>query len=81
MFIQLIVLVALALFLGAQSQAVVPQVKLCDYEECPSVSRIGLGTLHLGDKIGGLSDAIQINKWVKTGLDLGITLFDTADVS
>ena len=45
------------------------------------VSRIGLGTLHLGDKIGGLSDAKAINEWINAGVASGITLFDTADVS
>ena len=36
--------------------AVVPQIKICDGANCPSVSRVGMGTLHLGDKISGLSD-------------------------
>lgn len=61
--------------------ATVPQVSLCEYEGCPKVSRFGLGTLHLGDKIGGLSDPNKINEWVRTAFGLGITLFDTADVS
>lgn len=72
-----------ALAISAQfiSAAIVPQVKLCDYQDCPTVSRIGLGTLHLGDKISGLLTAPQVNKWIQNGLALGITLFDTADVS
>lgn len=61
-------------------EAIVPLVKLCDYDDCPTVSRIGLGTLHLGDKISGLLDAPQVNQWIRKGLDLGINLFDTADV-
>lgn len=44
------------------------------------VSQIGLGTLHLGDKIGGISDAASVNAWLLNGLKQGITLYDTADV-
>jgi predicted oxidoreductase len=73
-----ILFVALHYIFGA---AVVPQVPLCNWEGCPTVSRIGLGTLHLGDKIGGLSNPVKINEWINTGVDAGITLFDTADVS
>ena len=40
----------------AVSAATVPQIKICDDASCPSVSRVGMGTLHLGDKISGLSD-------------------------
>ena len=60
------------------SQSLVPQVALCGQEDCPSVSRIGLGTLHLGDKISGLSDPQKINEWLQNGLAQGITLIDTA---
>jgi predicted oxidoreductase len=73
-----ILFIALHYIFGA---AVVPQVPLCNWEGCPTVSRIGLGTLHLGDKIGGLSNPVKINEWINTGVDAGITLFDTADVS
>ena len=54
----------LALFLSlvaADQDQVVPKVKLCDYDGCPEVSRIGLGTLHIGDKIGGLHEPIKVN--------------------
>jgi aryl-alcohol dehydrogenase-like predicted oxidoreductase len=64
----------------ASTDALVPQVSLCDYAGCPQVSRIGLGTLHLGDKIGGTSDPKEINAWLQNGLAQGITLVDTADV-
>jgi predicted oxidoreductase len=60
--------------------AAVPQVPLCEHTGCPTVSRIGLGTLHLGDKIGGLPNAVKIRDWIQSAVDLGITLFDTADV-
>jgi predicted oxidoreductase len=62
------------------AEALVPQVPLCDQEGCPSVSRIGLGTLHLGDRISGLTDAAEVNAWLQNGLAQGITLIDTADV-
>eukprot|EP01006_Ploeotia_vitrea_P000898 TRINITY_DN103859_c0_g1_i1.p1 TRINITY_DN103859_c0_g1~~TRINITY_DN103859_c0_g1_i1.p1 ORF type:complete len:361 (+),score=18.55 TRINITY_DN103859_c0_g1_i1:22-1104(+) len=66
--------------LVAVINCLVPQVPLCSYEGCPSVSRIGLGTLHLGDKISGISDPQKINEWIQNGLAQGITLIDTADV-
>jgi aryl-alcohol dehydrogenase-like predicted oxidoreductase len=44
------------------------------------VSRIGLGTLHLGDRVGGISDAASVNAWISNGLEQGITLYDTSDV-
>jgi len=72
-------LFSFALLLGFV-QALVPQVPMCDQDGCPSVSRIGLGTLHLGDKISGLTDPVKINEWLQNGLDQGITLIDTADV-
>jgi predicted oxidoreductase len=75
----LVLVVSLQIILG--SGAIVPQVPLCNWENCPTVSRIGLGTLHIGDKIGGISDPKKINEWINNGVDLGITLFDTADVS
>ena len=62
------------------AHSLVPQVPLCDAVGCPSVSRIGLGTLHLGDRISGLSDPNKINAWLQNGLAQGITLIDTADV-
>ena len=60
--------------------AVVPKVQLCESENCPSVSRIGLGTLHLADKIGGVQTSIQVNEWVRNAVSNGINLFDCADV-
>jgi predicted oxidoreductase len=60
--------------------AIVPQVKLCAYTNCPSVSRIGMGTLHLGDSIEGLTDVNEIKTWIEDAYSLGITLFDLADV-
>lgn len=69
-------LVAQALLVAA----VVPRVKLCEYESCPEVSRIGMGALHLGDKISGLTSASKINTWIKAAVAAGITLFDLADV-
>jgi len=42
------------------------------------VSRVGLGTLHLGDDISGISDPVEINRWILNGLNLGINLFDLA---
>jgi predicted oxidoreductase len=74
-FIVLVAVSALTL-----SQALVPQVPLCDTAACPMVSALGMGTLHLGDRIGGLSDPAKINTWISAAVDLGITLFDTADV-
>lgn len=44
----------------AAASAVVPQIKICDGASCPSVSRVGMGTLHLGDKISGLSDPSKL---------------------
>lgn len=58
----------------------VPQVPLCAQEGCPMVSRVGVGTLHLGDKIGGLSDPQKINDWLRNANEQGINLIDTADV-
>jgi predicted oxidoreductase len=60
--------------------SVVPQIKLCAYSDCPSVSRIGMGTLHLGDSIEGLTDVNDIKAWIEEAYSLGITLFDLADV-
>ena len=67
-------------FFGAIQAQVVPQVALCNKDDCPMVSRIGLGTLHIGDKISGISDVNQINNWINSAVQLGITLFDLADV-
>lgn len=78
LFHLLICLALVAVLINAA--AVVPQVALCDDANCPMVSRIGLGTLHLGDKIGGLPDPVRINEWVRAGVDLGINLLDCADV-
>eukprot|EP00603_Paraphysomonas_imperforata_P001063 CAMPEP_0114429180 /NCGR_PEP_ID=MMETSP0103-20121206/9336_1 /TAXON_ID=37642 ORGANISM="Paraphysomonas imperforata, Strain PA2" /NCGR_SAMPLE_ID=MMETSP0103 /ASSEMBLY_ACC=CAM_ASM_000201 /LENGTH=312 /DNA_ID=CAMNT_0001598475 /DNA_START=156 /DNA_END=1094 /DNA_ORIENTATION=- len=41
---------------------------------------MGMGTLHLGDKISGISDPKKINAWIQEAVSLGITLFDLADV-
>lgn len=64
----------------ATATATVPQIKICDQSSCPSVSRVGMGTLHLGDKISGISDPQEINAWIQQALSLGIDLFDLADV-
>ena len=66
--------------LMVSASALVPQVPMCDYDGCPMVSRLGLGCLHLGDKIGGIFDAQEVNAWILNAVDQGITLFDTADV-
>lgn len=58
----------------------VPTVKLCAHDSCPTVSRMGMGGLHLGDTISGLTNATQINNWIQTAVANGITLFDLADV-
>jgi predicted oxidoreductase len=73
--------VLVSLLLGlALTRAAVPTVKLCAYDSCPEVSRMGMGALHLGDSISGLTDASAINSWIQTAIANGITLFDLADV-
>lgn len=64
----------------SQLLALVPQVKLCEYNDCPTVSRVGIGALHLGDRISGISDPREINNWLQNSLAQGITLLDTSDV-
>lgn len=39
---------------------------------------MGMGTLHLGDKISGISNAEEVNAWIQEAVSLGITLFDLA---
>jgi len=70
----------LVVMLGFISAATVPSVNLCAYESCPTVSRMGMGTLHLGDRISGMSNASEINVWIQHAVSTGITLFDLADV-
>lgn len=70
----------LVLMAGTCALALVPQVRLCEYDGCPSVSRIGLGALHLGNSISGITTNTSVNLWIKKGLSLGITLYDLADV-
>lgn len=65
----------------ASAAAVVRQVQLCDRPDCPWVSRVGMGTLHLGDSISGISNPTVINAWIRKAVSLGINLFDLADVS
>jgi predicted oxidoreductase len=77
-FMRLFVVLFLAQFLSIW--ALVPKVKLCEYDGCPEVSRLGLGGLHLGDSISGLTNATEINSWILTAVSYGITLFDLADV-
>ena len=58
----------------------VPRLMISDYSDV-EVSRVGLGTLHLGDKCTGITDAKEVNEWILYAVDdLGITLFDLADV-
>jgi predicted oxidoreductase len=71
-------LAVLVLALGAIN-ALVPTVPLCDFSDCPTVSAIGLGTLHLGAD-NGISDPDKIHEWITAAVEEGITLFDTADV-
>jgi predicted oxidoreductase len=71
---------ALSCLAVAAAAAAVPQINICDGANCPSVSRVGMGTLHLGDKISGLSDPAEINAWIQSAVALGIDLFDLADV-
>merc|ERR1712216_713060 len=73
------VIFGLATVLAMVSSAVVPQVPLCDREDCPKVGRIAMGTLHLGNSIG-MSNAREINLWINAAVDIGITLFDLSDV-
>jgi predicted oxidoreductase len=75
----LLLLVLLSCALSLQA-APVPSMKICDFDGCPTVSRMGMGTLHLGDKISGISDPQEINAWIQEAVSLGITLFDMADV-
>jgi len=60
--------------------ALVPSLKICDSGDCPTVSRIGMGTLHIGDSISGISDVNEISAWILNAYNQGITLFDLADV-
>jgi predicted oxidoreductase len=62
------------------SNALVPKIKLCKYDDCPVVSRVGMGTLHLGDSISGLSTVDQVKSWIEESYAAGVTLFDLADV-
>ena len=76
----LLLAVATAAQNATTTNTVVPSLRLCDYEDCPTVSRIGMGALHLGDKISGLTSAADINAWIQQALSFGINLFDLADV-
>lgn len=64
----------------AVAASTVPKIKICDRSDCPEVSRMAMGTLHLGDSISGLTDPKDINAWITHAVSLGITLFDLADV-
>ena len=63
-------------------ECAVPQVKLCNYEdyECPMVSAIGMGTLHIGNAVNGITDATAVNNWIRTAVGEGITFFDLASI-
>ena len=77
------VLVAVIALLGySLAHVTVPNLAICSYKdyECPTVSRVGMGALHLGDRISGLSNATKINSWIQHAVSHGITLFDLADV-
>jgi len=66
------------------SSGKVPMVKLCSRADCPTVSRFGMGTLHLGQNPSGggygTSDVTAINTWIQAAVDIGINLFDCSDV-
>lgn len=70
----------LAMVLTSVVATSVPTIKLCAHDDCPTVSRMGMGTLHLGDRISGISDPQEINAWIQEAVSHGITLFDMADV-
>ena len=59
---------------------VVPQVPLCSFDHCPNVSRVGMGTLHVGQMHGDMTNVTKINLWIRSALAQGITLFDLADI-
>merc|ERR1711998_563967 len=63
---------------GTSMGAVVPQVALCDRSDCPMVSKVGMGVLHLNNTVG-ISDPKEINSWINAAVDMGITLFDCSD--
>mmetsp|Transcript_1560 Transcript_1560/g.2499 ORF Transcript_1560/g.2499 Transcript_1560/m.2499 type:complete len:346 (-) Transcript_1560:203-1240(-) len=67
-------------FIVTSFGASVPTIKLCKYESCPTVSRMGMGTLHLGDSISGLTTVEEVQEWIESAVSMGITLFDLADV-
>ena len=60
-------LAVLVLALGAIN-ALVPTVPLCDFSDCPTVSAIGLGTLHLGAD-NGISDPDKIHEWITAAVE------------
>lgn len=71
----------LSLFsLSIHAVPIVPQIKLCSYSDCPTVSRIGMGTLHLADQLTGITDVNVVKTWIEEAYNAGITLFDLADV-
>lgn len=75
----LLLTLSLTLF-SLASASTVPTLAICDNGDCPVVSRVGMGTLHLGDSISGISDVSKINSWILNAYNNGITLFDLADV-
>jgi predicted oxidoreductase len=76
----LIAVLCLWLLNVGQGHEVVPRLAIQDDSDV-IVSRVGMGTLHLGDKISGLTDIKAINEWILYAVDeLGITLFDLANV-
>jgi predicted oxidoreductase len=74
----MILIFLLLLVLIISIEAIVPSLKLCD--DCDiDVSRVGLGTLHVGTK--ELNTTESVSNWINHAYNnLGITLFDLADV-
>ena len=68
----------LLLVLIVTIEAIVPSLPLCD--DCDiNVSRVGLGTLHIGTEELNTTEAVS--NWINHAYNnLGITLFDLADV-
>jgi len=67
----------------ALARADMQYMKMCAQDDCVDVSRIGLGTLHVGQKIDGkadMKDPQVLVDWMNNALDQGINYLDMADV-